>query len=79
MKCLLPVAAAFLLAACSEPPEAEKRSDFDPGPECQQACAAGYRWALDQQVTDKVKCRGDSEYARGCRRAVDFAKPFAQE
>jgi hypothetical protein len=69
----------LLLAACSEPPQQESRSTFDPGPYCQAECAAGYRWALDKELSSKVKCRGDSEFTRGCYKAVEFAHPFAKE
>lgn len=78
MKNLCALFTTLLLVACSEPPR-QARSDFDPGPDCQEACAAGYRWALDEKITDRVKCRGESEYARGCRKAVDFSRPFAPE
>lgn len=67
------------LMACAEPPEREKHSSFDPGPDCQAECAAGYRWALDKELSSKVKCRGDSEFTRGCYKAVEFAHPFASE
>lgn len=78
MKHTCAFAVILLLAACSGPPESVSKSTFDPGPECQGECAAGYRWALDKEITNRVKCRGDNEFSRGCKRAVDFAKPFGQ-
>ncbi|MDI1301313.1 MAG: hypothetical protein PSX71_05375 [bacterium] len=78
MKLIGAFAALLLLAACSGPPGADKKSSFNPGPDCQGACASGYRWALDNEVTNKGKCRGENEFSRGCKREVDFARPFAQ-
>lgn len=67
----------LLLAACSAPPEgASNEPSIDPGADCQDACAAGYRWALEEELTDTVKCRGEEEFARGCRKAVAFTRPF---
>jgi hypothetical protein len=67
----------LLLAACSTPPDTTALDgDFDAGPDCQNACAAGYRWALEEEHTDPVKCRGEEEFARGCRKAVEFQRPF---
>lgn len=66
----------LLLAACSAPPESGRTAEANPGPGCQDACESGYRWAVEQQLTDPVKCRGDNEFGRGCREAVAFAKPF---
>lgn len=67
----------MLLVACSGASDKEK-STFDPGPDCQGACASGYRWALDKEVTSKALCRGEGEFTRGCERAVDFANPFGR-
>lgn len=67
----------LLLAACSAPPESSSPyAEIDPGNDCQDACAAGYRWALEKELTDTVKCRGEEEFARGCRKAVEFSQPF---
>lgn len=64
---------ALLLAACSDPsnPNTPKVS---PGVNCQDACAAGFHWAIDREMSDPVKCRGESEYSRGCREAVAYVR-----
>ena len=74
---LLPV--FCLLAACTEPPPGQPASTFDPGPDCQGECARGYRWVLDNDIESRVKCRGESEFARGCVKALQFKYPFREE
>lgn len=67
----------LMLAACSAPPETgHEAAAINPGPGCQDACASGYRWAVESRLTSPVKCRGEGEFARGCSEAVAFAKPF---
>lgn len=68
----------LLLAACSAPPEGGSGSgaSINPGPDCQEACASGFRWAVENQVSSAVKCRGENEFSRGCRAAVALAEPF---
>lgn len=66
----------LLLAACSAPNDPRREAAINPGPGCQEACASGYRWAVENEVTNVVKCRGENEFSRGCREAVAFAKPF---
>lgn len=67
---------ALLLAACSAPPEGGSAVVVNPGPECQDECAAGFRWAVEERISSDVKCRGENEFARGCRHAVALARPF---
>lgn len=67
---------ALLLAACSAPPEGSASAvALNPGPDCQEECAAGFRWAVTEGIDNDVKCRGDNEFARGCRHAVALANP----
>lgn len=66
----------LLLAACSAPPEGGSGVSINPGPDCQDACASGFRWAVENQVSSAVKCRGENDFSRGCRAAVALAKPF---
>lgn len=66
----LPLAAA-LLAGCSEPPGGPAAEVAVP-PGCENECAAGYRWAARSEVTDVVKCRGESGFADGCRLYVSW-------
>lgn len=66
----------LLLAACSAPNEGPATAEMDPGPDCRGECAAGYKWAMEKGLSDAIKCRGESEYARGCRMAVNFNNPF---
>lgn len=73
---LLPLT-VLLLAGCRES-AATAAAEFSPGVNCQNECAAGYRWAVERELPDDVKCRGESEFARGCREAVAFMHPFGQ-
>lgn len=67
----------LLLAACSAPPEGEVAGlAINPGPDCHDACASGFRWAVENQVSSPVKCRGENDFSRGFRQAVALAKPF---
>lgn len=67
----------LLLAACTEPTDPDvELGKLNTGPDCEEQCAAGYRWALEEALTDPVKCRGENEFARGCRKAVAFTHPF---
>ncbi|MCD6061323.1 MAG: hypothetical protein K0S16_1634 [Moraxellaceae bacterium] len=69
----------ILLAACSEPsPATQHAAGIAPGINCRDECAAGFRWAVERGITDAVKCRGETEYARGCREAVTSMHPFAK-
>lgn len=73
---ILPLS-VLLLAACSEPADNDvELGELNPGPDCEEQCAAGYRWALEEALTDPVKCRGENDFARGCRQAVAFTKPL---
>lgn len=66
----------LLLAACSAPPEGERGGVvINPGPDCQDACASGFRWAAENQINSPVKCRGENDFSRGCLKAVALAKP----
>lgn len=68
---------ALLLAACSAPPgQTQAAQNIHPGADCQDACGAGFRWAVEESLPTDAKCRGDSEFARGCRAAVAAAHPF---
>ncbi|MFZ5560269.1 MAG: hypothetical protein ACOY41_01865 [Pseudomonadota bacterium] len=70
----------LLLAACSEPPPSTpQHADLSPGVHCQEICAAGFRWAVANEITDEVKCRADGDYGRGCREAVAALYPYASE
>ena len=71
---LAPLLAAALLAACSEPPGGAGAQVAVP-PGCENECAAGYSWAARSEVTDAVKCRGESGFADGCRLYVTWQKP----
>jgi hypothetical protein len=62
----------LLLAACSAPPDSA--SDIHTGVNCQDECASGYRWAVERDIADPVKCRGEGEFARGCREAVAYRR-----
>lgn len=66
--------AAALLAGCSEPPGGAGEQVAVPGG-CENECAAGYRWAARSEITDPVKCRGESGFADGCRLYVSWQKP----
>lgn len=66
----------LLMAGCSEPPGSSSAEAIVPPPDCKDACAAGFRWATDQQLNNKVKCRGDDDFGNGCRRAVDVMNPL---
>lgn len=67
----------LLLAGCSEPPApAAAARDIQVPAGCEDACAAGYRWAVENHIDNAVKCRGENDFGEGCRRAVAFAKPF---
>ncbi|MES2919314.1 MAG: hypothetical protein V4729_11955 [Pseudomonadota bacterium] len=72
---LLP-ACLLLLAGCSEPPASSTASEVSVPAGCEDACAAGYRWAVENQIDNAVKCRGENAFADGCRSAVAFLKPF---
>jgi hypothetical protein len=70
---LLPLA-AVLLSGCAEPPASSREQIAVPGG-CENDCAAGFRWAAEREVTDAVKCRGESGFADGCRLYVTWQKP----
>lgn len=74
----LPVAAlalaTALVAACAEPPRTAAAEVAVPA-QCENDCAAGYRWAARSEVTDSVKCRGESGFADGCRLYVSWQEP----
>lgn len=73
------VPALLFLAACSGPPQPEtEESSFDPGPDCQEACASGYHWAVERELPNKAKCRGDNDFARGCEKAVEDMNPTGE-
>lgn len=65
---------AALLTGCSEPPGGSGEAVSVP-PGCEAECAAGYRWAARSEITDAVKCRGESAFADGCRLYVSWQKP----
>ena len=59
---------ALLLASCAEPPGDSGTADaIVPPPDCKDACAAGFRWATEEQLTNKAKCRGEGDFGEGCR------------
>jgi hypothetical protein len=70
----------LLLAACAEPARTSQQysNHINPGPGCQDECAAGFRWAVEREFTDEAKCRGESETARGCREAIALMHPLAR-
>ncbi|HET8729685.1 MAG TPA: hypothetical protein VFM34_01055 [Moraxellaceae bacterium] len=68
---------ALLLAACSAPPgQPQTAQNIHPGADCQDACGAGFRWAVEENLTSDAKCRGEGDFGRGCRAAVAQAHPF---
>ncbi|HEX6592830.1 MAG TPA: hypothetical protein VF050_12605 [Moraxellaceae bacterium] len=79
MKILFLLPVFCLLAACAKPPGQAEASTFDPGPDCRDECARGYRWVLDNDIESRVKCRGEGEFARGCIKALQFKYPFREE